>query len=894
MKAKYFRAIIIGLMIILLVNTIFFAVPASPAQSSQTWSNPINLSSAGSSTIPASVIDAAGVIHVVWFDQFDGYKYTASTDGIDWSVPIAKQFPFSSFSPVSVENSSPPVVPVFYGDKNGGIYAFWLDKKNALYYSKASSGFEGASGWTGATKLAESVLDFDIVVSPGGILHVSYVSSLGADSGSAGVYYLKLKANTWSKPKNLYSSQYFRPLKPDDANVHLAVSDENETETVYMVWDDRPQKRVLLSKSLDGGNQWEDAVKIRDSEDSSGLETPYNINISVVGNEVLLLWQYGQPGSQCTQYSQVSRDGAKQFEPPEKMLAEFVGCPQATEFIGVNRDFTIVSLNILDDIAFVAWNGSRWSKVETQTEISTFINPVTYDSVILSCKNVSSYNEHLFVVGCDKGSGSDIWFSSRTFGAISDWFPPESAWTTPVEVANTDQQISELSSVSDIENNIHIFWVQSIGLVGSGTNTAIQYARWNSEGWSNPESIISSLDGRPLHLKAVCDNQNRLMLTWVDSKTGDMLFSWASANRANIATEWETPQYIPSASQANSSPSILVDASGKIIIAYAIPINEKRGIYFVESGSDGTTWTQPIQIFDATSAGWDIVDQPEISLTGDGRLHLLFKRYSTQGEPRQSLGLYYSQSANGGTTWSNPETVSEQSIPWSELVAYDKSTLFRLWQEYRQATLVSFHQISLDAGLTWSRPLIVSSIDAKTTSLTGETMDRAGNLYFFQLTGKDNLTLLGHVWNGSSWISQESKELYIQDGGVPVSTTVGVSSKGNLLVSVLASYPYMSDKYNNNIISLSKYLGLSEEVPTPYPAVIAMAESTLAPTEDISDILQSPTQVPSVKDINNLSSSLIKNKNLIGLLFLSGIIFLIIFIFRPIGLKKNGRSKRSD
>ena len=888
MKVKYFQAIVIGLMVIPLLNSMFFAVPISRAQSSQIWSDPINLSNAGSSTNPASVVDAEGVIHVVWFDQFDGYKYTESTDGGNWSIPKAEQFPFSSFSPIFLGNSIPPVLPVFLADPNGGIYAFWLDQKNGLYFSKASSGFDGSSGWTGATKLADSVLNFDAVVSSESILHVGFVSSLGTDSGSAGVYYLQLKGNTWSKAKNLYSSQYFRPLKPEETNVHLAVSDENELETVYMVWDDRPQKRILLSKSLDGGNQWEDAVQIHDAEDSSGLDTPFNINLSVVGNKVLLLWQYGQPGSQCTQYSQWSVDGANQFAPPEKVFAEFIGCPQTSKFVSANEDLTLVSLNVLDDISLIAWNGSRWSKVETQSEISTFINPVTYDSVILSCKNVSSFNERLFVVGCDKGNGGDIWFSSRTLGAIGDWFPPASAWTPPTEVVNANQKFSEFSSVSDNENNIHVFWVQSSGQSGNEVETSIQYAEWNSEGWSYPVSIISGLDGTPSQLKVNSDNQNRLMLAWVDSKSGDILFSWAAANRAGVTTEWADPQYIPSAGQVNSSPDILVDDSGKIIVAYAIPINENRGIYFVESDDDGATWNQPIQIFDAVAAGWDIVDQPEISLTGDGRLHVLFKRYSTQREPRQSLGLYYSQSANGGTTWSDPEAVTERPVLWSKLVSYNKSTLYRLWQEDRQSVLVSFHQFSQDGGVTWSLPLIISSINAS-TSLTGEAMDRAGNLYFIQLSGNDNLTLLSHVWNGSSWTSQESKELYIKDHGVPYSTTVSVSSKGNLLVSVLANYPYTTDKSKNSIFSLNKSLDLPKEIPTPYPAIVAIAEPSLGLTQDTSNILQSTPQISPEANLNDLpSTSTSNNKNLVGLLLLGGIMMvLIIIIFLP-----NIRKKR--
>jgi hypothetical protein len=543
-------------------------------------------------------------------------------------------------------------------------------------------------------------------------------------------------------------------------------------------------------------------------------------------------------------------------------------------------------LNIFDEISLMAWNGSFWSEQQTQSEIATFINPVTFDSVIFGCQKLSVYAKQLFVVGCDKGSSGDIWFSSRSLGTDKDWFPPSSVWTDPVEVTIGNQQISALSSVSDGENNIHTFWVQPPLVAGNEGTAVIQYTRWDGKSWSNPTAVISRLSGNPVQLTVNGDYLGRLLLAWIDGKTGEILFSWASADLASRSLEWEKPISIFTASQANSSPDILVDTSGRIVIVYAVPINENRGIYLIESGDAGKTWSQPLQVFDAVSASGDIVDQAKIGLTGDGRLHILFSKFSFQGEQRQSLGLYYSQSVDGGFTWSEPEEITNNPVHWSEIVGYDRSILHRLWQETRQSMLVSFHQISQDGGATWSSPVIVSSISANTT-LTTQIMDRTGNLHFLQLTTEDNLIILNHhMWDGSRWVSQKPKELYIQDRGVLSSITAGVSSKGNLLVSVLADYPYLTDELKSGILSVGKSLGLPEEIQTPYPAIITVAEPTVVATEEISNILETPTQISPVRGLNFSLSSL-ANKNLIGFLLLGGIIVLIFVIFRP-----NARKKR--
>jgi hypothetical protein len=438
-----------------------------------------------------------------------------------------------------------------------------------------------------------------------------------------------------------------------------------------------------------------------------------------------------------------------------------------------------------------------------------------------------------------------------------------------------------------------MFWIQMPISNESKEELAIYYAGWNNEGWSQPAVIISGLDGLPLQLRVEADSLGRLILTWIDSKTGSVLYSWADANRASIAAEWEIPQYISSVSQVNSSPDVLADDSGKMIIAYAVPINEKRGIYFVESDDGGKTWNQPIQIFDAVSAGWDIVDHPDISLTVDGRLHILFNRYTSQGKSRQSLGLYYSQSENGGITWSDAELVSEQSVPWSKIISYDKSILHRLWQEFRQSMLVSFHQFSQDGGLTWSRPLIISSVNAN-TSLTSQTSDVAGNMYFLQLTGKNNQTIFSEVWNGSNWSGQDPKELYIKDSGIPSSITASVSPTGDLVATVLVNYPFLNDEYKNSVFSMSKPLELPEVIPTPYTAAIAVAEPKISVTEELPNVLESPPQVTSVTNLNDLPSSVSGNKNMVGFLLLGGVIVLIIVIFRPIVWKKNTRKKNPD
>lgn len=63
------------------------------AQSSDSWSEPVNLSQSGSASGPALVADSDSTFHAIWSDEFAGNKY-ASGNGVDWSQPVVGDLPF--------------------------------------------------------------------------------------------------------------------------------------------------------------------------------------------------------------------------------------------------------------------------------------------------------------------------------------------------------------------------------------------------------------------------------------------------------------------------------------------------------------------------------------------------------------------------------------------------------------------------------------------------------------------------------------------------------------------------------------------------------------------------------------------------------------------------------
>ena len=112
----------LSILVALCAGFVRFASSAH-AQSTSTWSPPTNLSNSGFASGPLLVADSNGTLHTMWIDQFEGYKYSKSTDGVSWSAPKSVRFPFVP---------DPAVQPLLLADQSGGVHAFWRTLKNEL------------------------------------------------------------------------------------------------------------------------------------------------------------------------------------------------------------------------------------------------------------------------------------------------------------------------------------------------------------------------------------------------------------------------------------------------------------------------------------------------------------------------------------------------------------------------------------------------------------------------------------------------------------------------------------------------------------------------------------------------------------------------------------------
>lgn len=858
------------LLIVLLIAALpLRSISRAQAQSVQVWSDPINLSMSGAATKPYLIVDSQGILHTFWFDEFSGYQYSESADGVTWAAPVAVKVPFDKYVHA----------PVFLSDVTGRVHIFWTSAKNALMYAQVNETNLGSPAkWRVSSPLDVAVYDFDAFVDASGRLHVSFVKNPAPPSNAvAGVYYI-LSQNgglAWQPKKLLFDSPYFRSIDETSAHVRVVASNDPNDNSVYSVWDDRSQKRIFMGISRNGGRDWEAIREVIAPDPALGSQTPFGSDISLLGEKLLLTWRLGDPGASCALYSRSSGDNGESWDEPGRFLTASAQCPERTEFISVDPLYSVMLMMTQGELSLIAWNGSAWSNPEVQSGPSSIANPATFEPVILGCQNAVSSNMKLYVAGCNEAGSSDIWFISRELDPMGGMFPLPSAWAHQNEVTKIAQKISFVSSVSDSIGNLHLLWIRSAASDADVYEPRFEYSRWNGNQWSQPAAVLTDLGGLPIHPTLTIDTQQRLLLTWVNAGTGDLWFSWANAEHANIPLEWTKPVVLPSPSDVNDSPNMVVDASGRIVVAYAVPINEGRGIYLIQSTDLGVTWLPLQQAFDAVEADWDRVDQPKLTYTDDGVLHLLFSQYSARAEDDTGT-LYYSQSTDGGTTWTSPDEVTANPAKWSYIASVSGQGVHRFWQEKNKAATFTYQQVSTDSGNTWNEPVKVSSFDSL-TSVPSIAPDWMGNIHMVQTSLSEFEYLNEWVWSNDQWQLVETKKISLPKQDAVSNVTAIITANGPLMAVFQAESINGADRLESKLTSLHRSLELSAAYApstTLIRAPVSLATTVEAPVTEAASTAVSP-----LANLEDTPPGI--NRNAVGLTLVVLVVLVILVVLIP-------------
>ncbi len=817
----------------------------------ENWQDPINISQSAGANSPRIVVDSLGRSHVIWTYSSNSFVYSRENES-GWSQPELVELPFGTrrYNLALRETEQTPLyIPLLFADPEGNIHALWRDDEATLFQSRvAADEFGVFEAWSVPQQLAEAALDMNLEFSDTGLMHLVYIRPLESPQFPAGIYYRQSidDGAAWSAPIPLYQSPYFQSLDAGRANVQITTT---ETDQLVVSWEDPIQEKLFVIHSADSGGTWDPVIEVDGRQETDGTDSygPGQLTMASSQNAVHLMWQAGHQGDNCEIYHQMSPNGGETWLPQQEVLGLISDCANKLWLV----DDPSGNLLLIDETeggTYVAvWDGQEWSEPSIEGAITSYVNPVTFREIELACKQpviagvgteASPYR--ISVLGCESQPNRDIWLRTAELISLVERIAPsvEPVWQ-PAELLTTAGSIDGLVMAGDSVGQLHAFWSQQN--LETSSSDSIYYGGWDGMSWSSVREIFSSPNGlSSVKPSVIFDSPNKLSAVWVEGDPGEILFSQSTAANASAPAEWAVPINLPLPRAAATNPSIARDRNGSLYVAYAVPLNEDRGIYVTTSVDGGDNWHEPVRVFNAVESSWDMVDDPELTIGGDGTLHLMWIRYGSPplGIP---LSIHYSESTNGGLTWSEPDEVALGKILWGEPLAIGDRLIHRLW--YVEGDGI-WNEISIDSGLTWGQLQRLPGSQEVAFPLD-TTLDPAGRPHVVaigsnQKLGRSQGNLVRHwIWSDDRWVIEEN--LDVAGSGVrSLASTVTVDGKLVVLYSgpseEVANDIGLMDIYGSSrVLHLPSILStpLPTFTPQPPPQVTARPTQTPAPTPTV-------------------------------------------------------------
>jgi hypothetical protein len=319
-------------------------------------------------------------------------------------------------------------------------------------------------------------------------------------------------------------------------------------------------------------------------------------------------------------------------------------------------------------------------------------------------------------------------------------------WSIPEKIYENRENVSEMALVADQLGGLHLFW--------NPLNTGeIYYSNWDGQSWSLPIDVVSS--SQPRAPSVTVDSLGYLHLIWQDANN-TLYYSQAKADSAGIALAWSPPvEVADSLTHAN----ITVGPNDNLYIVYPGQNNLGPGIVISEDG--GLSWSDsfPVSI---TSQPEAVADYTRAAVSQDGTIHVVWSEYQLpSGWP--PLGSFYSQSKDGGTTWSPAVRISDENYHQTTIAVY-KDQVVHVAYNGAAGYGGRYHRYSEDGGRTWSEPFaVIASGLGGSESPPQLALDANGNLHLATTYGQ---RVWYSVFQGQRW----TEPVYVPTGdetGIP-------------------------------------------------------------------------------------------------------------------------------
>lgn len=708
----------------------------SAQEQSATWLPAVNLSRSGGASGALLALGADDAAYSVWWDAVDGLRYTVGrvvTRTVEWAEPrgaAGVDGGQDMRDPQRPRTLAPQRPALFAG---GGVahYVYFTDDDRLLDLRIVRGRAEAPA------VISEDAIGVAGSVDVSGTLHLAY--AIGSADG-AGIYYSR---RTTSPGRVLAaSSRYLRGAPQGDVQIDVAA---DGLGGVLIAWRQRIEMRGMYVVSRDGGRTWSDPQEIAPRSGLLGAQSFISAAAPTPG-EFLLLWRdIGAPG--CGLVQKRSSDGGATWSDPQRVIEDATPCPVDWRMVHNDGATWLLGAAQGGRLLLAVWDGESWSRMGTVAMTNLDASQFGGGALLgFSCLGVALGERRLGMIGCD--ARGDV-VASLSAGSVSSFVTEvQRRWIellTPFEFTAPPRA---LTTAQGRRGEAFAAWSAGRTVNDDRETTLMLSTRIDGE-WSPPAQVLS-VDGSGMYATslrrpALAVSDRRVHVVWQGGRSGAVYYSSAALRDAMTRDGWSSPMALPAPSAIGGAPAIGVDPSSEaLLVMYAVPYNEGRGLYVVHSDDDGATWHSPRRVIDATS--WTAVD--EVRLFFDrrtGTWHAVFLQLdAADGNGRRAV--HHARSNDGGVTWRSSDVVVAEGDVHDARITAAGDRVIVVWNRTRPtgvreeaAPFETWSRISGDGGRTWAARVrvpgfgAVSGAPAMLTdaggrvilSAVGETADRA-------------------------------------------------------------------------------------------------------------------------------------------------------------------------
>jgi hypothetical protein len=409
------------------------------------------------------------------------------------------------------------------------------------------------------------------------------------------------------------------------------------------------------------------------------------------------------------------------------------------------------------------------------------------------------------------------------------------AWSQPYLLSSSAGRASEGYLVADPYGFVHSFWTETSF---EDQRSVIEYARFDGVAWTSP--IELSVTGDDINtISPVVDKQGILHLAWSEGLGGPAYYTQAPVTDALSAPNWAQPIRIEIPARALH---LRLDSQGVLHLVY-LNQSDAPGVYYVRSADQGQTWSEPTWL-DVDILPDHIPDGLSFDLDDTDGLHVVWF-YGALAPGARADWVRYARSLDGGRTWSAPYTI-DRYIPGSThfltnaspIMIVQRQTVHVIWAAgdlpYR------YHRYSADAGQTWSEPKhIFGQLHGQ--AFDGLTIDRAGRVHYLAQIRYPQ-AIYHAYWARGQWSTPELVYLIAEEESdegignrIHAHFTLPVVRAGNQLVLTFTDPPADANRRLFAMDRILEDIDPLATVPVPPPAATLTAvpsPTALRPTAE--------------------------------------------------------------